>query len=206
MGIFPDARGGFIRKLTVNGVIWVLSAVSVYGCDCSAPPVQEVINRADVVFRGTIIALRPSTRPLGWNDTRDTGKVAVFQVSRVWKGEVGPTFEMPALEELAACWGFWPNLLKVGNDLLVFAFQVPDQTSGTYIFETTICSRTALARGNTDLAELGAGHEPGRSPKSDRQRAFIRSALLIVVVGSLLSYILQRHLTARSANRISSVR
>ena len=206
MGMFPDACDGFILKLTVKGLICALSAVSVCGCDCSAPPVQEVRNRADVVFRGTIIALRPSSKPLGWGDTRDTGKIAVFQVSRVWKGEVGPTFEMPALEELAACWGFWPDLLKVGNDLLVYAFQVPGETSGTSMFETTICSRTALARGNTDLAELGAGNEPGRSPKSDRQRDFIMSAFLIVAVGSLISYILQRRLTARGANRISSVR
>ena len=70
-----------------------------------------------MVFRGTIAELRdlPGSKL----------QVAVFRVSRVWKGDVGPTFEMPAMKEGVACIGFWPDYLKVGNDLLLYASRFP---------------------------------------------------------------------------------
>jgi len=84
--------------------------------------------------------------------------MAVFSVDRVWKGNVPPMFEMPALEEGAACAGFWPNLLKVGKNLLVYAKRFPDGTD----YLTDICTRTAEAGRSTDFAKLGSG----RAPKS----------------------------------------
>jgi hypothetical protein len=92
-----------------------------YGCDCSEPTVQEAKQRSDIVFRGTIIDLRPTIkRPsLG----RDIGKMAVFRTSRVWKGNVGRTLEMRAIEEAGGCWGFSPQFLKVGVELIVYAFK-----------------------------------------------------------------------------------
>lgn len=193
----------FLLIAQAGGFIFVLGSPAAYACDCSDPPVWDVRNRADVIFRGTIVALRPSAKPLGFGDTRDTGRVAVFQVDRIWKGEVGPTFEMPALEELAACWGFSSTLLKVGSDLLVYAFKVPGATSGAYIYETTICSRTALARDNPDFAELGAGHKPARSPEG--QKLLILSAFVIAGAGSLISYLGKRRRSAGAARSTSSV-
>jgi hypothetical protein len=71
-------------------------------------------DHSEVVFRGTIVELRDSQKPadLPAGFARDTKKTVVFRVSRVWKGEVGETFEMPAVEETSACVGFWPSILK----------------------------------------------------------------------------------------------
>jgi hypothetical protein len=162
----------------------------VYACDCSDPSLQEISARADVIFRGTIVALRPSTGTQGFGDTFDTGKIAVFHVVRVWKGKLGPTFEMPAVEETSACWGFWPSLLKVGNDLLVFAFRIPNETTGTFLFETTICSRTAPAKGNRDLEELGAGSEPAKSPQAMRYGTLV-PALVTLIIVAMMAYLIQ---------------
>jgi hypothetical protein len=90
---------------------------------------------------------------------RDTQKLAVFRVSRVWKGEVGETFEMPAVEETSACTGFWPKYLKVGSDLLVYARRFGSQ------YYTSICGSHKLARdaNNKDAKDfevLGPGEVP----------------------------------------------
>src|SRR5580700_2520744 len=114
----------------VIGLRWVLCTTTASACDCSTPPVQQAKTLADVVFRGTIIALRPSTKPLGVGS--ETERVAVFRVSRVWKGEVGPTFEMPAQEETGSCVGFWADLLKEGNELVLYATQWPGDKPGTF--------------------------------------------------------------------------
>ena len=70
-------------------------------------------------------------------------------MTRVWKGEVGATFGMPAIEETSACWGFWPRLLKVGvgNDVLVYATQWPGETDDTSVFVTNICYVLVLGSG-----------------------------------------------------------
>jgi hypothetical protein len=179
-------------------------STAVYPCTCAAPSVEEARSRADVVFRGTIVALRPSAKPIGYLGVTDTGKIAVFQVSRVWKGDVASTFEMPAHEEAAACWGFWPKLLSVGNDLVVYAYRMPGETERgeTYIFETTICSRTAQAGENEDLNALGTGYEPGKSPEAQERRTFYKSVTAILVIGALTSYVIQRRLSSRDRDSL----
>ncbi|MGA3204862.1 MAG: hypothetical protein ABSF12_20405 [Bryobacteraceae bacterium] len=85
--------------------------------------------------------------------------IVVFRVSRVWKGDVGPIFEMPALEETSMCVGFWPTHLKVGNDLLVYAVRNPGENA----YYTNICTRTALAKdAKEDFDQLGRGGEPSK--------------------------------------------
>src|SRR5438309_2337916 len=101
-----------IRILTAA----IASLGIIYACDCDEPTVPVAKQRAQVVFRGTITALRPTKKTTG--EAGDTGKVAVFRVSRVWKGEVGQTFEMPAVVESGGCWGFAPEFLKVGAELI----------------------------------------------------------------------------------------
>ena len=197
-------------QYTIRAVCWdamlissaiLMSAVSSCACTCSAPPVEEMRRNADVVFRGTIVALRPSGKPVSF--VGDTGKIAVFKVNRVWKGDIGSAFEMAAYEETGACWGFWPHLLKIGNDLVVFAFQTPggdiDEPS---TFQTTICSRTAPATANKDLDALGPGYEPSKSPEAKERRSFYSSVFVIVVIGSLVSYAIQRRLSSRSGDSV----
>jgi hypothetical protein len=145
-----------------------------------------------VIFRATLVALRPSTRPQGFGDTFDTGKVAVFRVSRVWKGSIGQTFEMPALLETSGCWGFSSSHLKIGNDLLVFAFRVPGETPSASIFETTICSRTALAKENQDLEELGLGYAPTISSSAKAAKTYFVSIILIAGIMATAAYMMLR--------------
>jgi hypothetical protein len=144
-------------------------------CGCTAQSAPDAEEHSDVVFRGTIAGFREYTEssaiPVGDQDPK---KFVVFHVTRVWKGEVGPTFEMPALEAPTGCLGFWPGFLKVGNELLVYAGRLRSYTVPigheivTYrtvvpdhpIYYTTICMRTQLAKGAKDFAYLGPGEEP----------------------------------------------
>jgi hypothetical protein len=123
--------------------------------------VQDKRRNSEVVFRGTITSLRDATTapdlPAGFG--RDTRKIVVFRVSRVWKGNIGQTFEMPAVEEASACIGFSPDVLKVGNDLLVYASRF-----GGLEYYTSICGQHKLAEGAEDFKELGPGELP-RKPK-----------------------------------------
>jgi len=54
-------------------------------CTSIALPVKELRKGAQVVFRGTISEYR---------DSAEGYKIAVFQVSRVWKGHVGNIVEI----------------------------------------------------------------------------------------------------------------
>ena len=143
--------------------MFALAAMSIglaYGCDCRAPSVDVAVERAEVVFRGSIIEFRPASKQseiAGMG--KDTKTTAVFRVTRVWKGEVGQTFEMPAIEETSACWGFWPSFLKLGSELIVYAGRFQ---GGEYV--TSVCSRTQLVKdAKNDLKELGPGEEPKSS-------------------------------------------
>jgi hypothetical protein len=130
-------------------------------CDCGVRPVKEKLRYADIVFRGTLTELRESKAPipsyiLTYNLAKDTGKVAVFRVSRVWKGKVGQVFEMPALAETAACVGFSPDSIKIGVDLLIYA-----NGSAKEGYTTSICGQHMPADEATeDLRKLGSGRPP----------------------------------------------
>lgn len=139
----------------------ILGAGIACACGCIEPNVEAKKEHADVIFRGTIIALRDAKVagdfPTGW--VHDTKKVAVFRVTRVWKGDVGETFEMPAVEETSTCNGFWPPYLKVESDLLVYARRVGSA------YYTGICGSHKLAKDSNgkdtkDFEELGLGAEP----------------------------------------------
>jgi hypothetical protein len=126
-------------------------------CDCREPKVEIKRDHADVIFQGTIIDLRSSPTPSGIlpGFGRDTNKTVVFKVSRVWKGQVGHEFEMPAVEETSMCVGFWPDYMKVGMELLVYATR--DHTK----YFTGICGGHKLVKeAKNDFRVLGRGQEP----------------------------------------------
>ena len=81
--------------------------------------------------------------------------MAIFQVDRVWKGDVGPTLEIEALEGIY-CISFPPRLLERVNELLVYAHKVPSLPR--YI--TGECSRADLASRSKDYSALGSGRTP----------------------------------------------
>src|SRR5690349_15135535 len=57
-------------------------------CDDIAVSAKEAKHLSEVVFQGTIEGFRGS----------GTDRTVIFRVSRVWKGQIGPTLEMPAIE------------------------------------------------------------------------------------------------------------
>jgi hypothetical protein len=84
--------------------------------------------------------------------------MAAFQVDRVWKGRVPRILEMLAIEEQAACFGFYPPFLKVDTEWIVYARDWGSLGYPNYV--TDICSRTALAKDSSDFRDLGAGRKP----------------------------------------------
>jgi hypothetical protein len=135
--------------------ILATSITAAYGCDCDEPTVKDAAKMATVIFRGTITALKPSGKPYTFRRPSGTEKIAVFRVTRVWKGEVSRTFEMPAVLEEPDCLGFAPQFVKPGAELVVYAFRMDG------VFITGICTRTRFVRyASEDFKDLGPGWEP----------------------------------------------
>jgi hypothetical protein len=66
---------------------------------------------------------------------------------------------MRAIEEAGGCWGFSPEFLTLGAELIVYA----SQADGEY--QTSFCSRTRFVKyASKDLEELG----PGEGRKQSR--------------------------------------
>ena len=135
------------------------SVESALACECAPLSVREAKGMAEVVFRGTITDI-------------SAGNVT-FHVDRVWKGDVGRTFDMPDFPETSACIGFLSKWLRVGNDLIIFATRL-HRYPGDNDYFTSICSRTGLAdeAGDT-LKKLGAGRLPRSlpAPRGDTERS-----------------------------------
>jgi len=128
----------------------MLSASSALGCECGPVSVSEAKKSAEVVFRGTITAI-------------SDGKV-MFRVDRVWKGEVGGTFQMPEFTAGGSCLGFRPSLLLVGNDLLVFAWRLR-RFAGDADYFTDVCTRTSMwDDAGGAVKKLGKGRLPRGNP------------------------------------------
>ena len=148
---------GRVLRLCVAFLCAILPNIA-QACSCRPTSVRDAVANADVVFRGTIIEIRDAQRDVITNIVQPRKLIAVFRVRQVWKGDVAETFEMPAIKNPGGiCVGFGPDILKVGNEVLVYAIK----PSGTADYVTSICSRTRLARESTDFQELG----PGMAPK-----------------------------------------
>ena len=135
---------GMRGLLVVAGLL--ASAWSIFGCTCEEPRLKDAKKRAEIVFRGTITEIRD-----GWIH---------FRIERVWKGNLPREFLMVDFRETTACVGFWPDHVRAGNDLVVFAYWMPESDpKGAYF--TDICSRTGLASKRADdIRRLGRGRKP----------------------------------------------
>ncbi len=118
-------------------------------CDCVDIGVQRLKSGSDLVFRAVVT---------GFDGSGDN-RMVIFDVNRVWKGKVTRTFEMHAIE--GSCIGFYPGLLKVGNELLVFASlgrEIYLQPSDIY-FSRGPCSTRRITE-VSDAGALGRGNKP----------------------------------------------
>jgi len=117
-------------------------------CDDVEVSTRKAEHLSEVVFQGTIEGFKGS----------GTDRTVMFRVSHVWKGRVGPTFEMPAIEtDGGLCTAFWRGLLAVGNELVVYASRgfIPDGKE--YL---PLRSKTTLVNRARDISALGQGHSP----------------------------------------------
>jgi hypothetical protein len=121
-----------------------------FACDCLRLPVKDAERGADIVFRGTIIALR---------GTETHNPVATFKVVRVWKGNVKETFEMPASQESYGCLGFGPKV-EVSADILVYAHRLV--RSDPDYFPMT-CQTELATKAKDQIQQLGFGRKPKKS-------------------------------------------
>ena len=117
------------------------------GCDCIVLPARDTAHYSEIVFSGTVARFR-------YTEKGDT--MAVFQVRRVWKGPVTAEFEMFARQG-DACFEFPPGLLRLGNEVVVYANRLvgPD-------YVPMRCN-TTLVQNAKDILKLG----PRRKPKSN---------------------------------------
>jgi len=116
-------------------------------CDCVLLPAKEAESYFELVFRGTVQSYSHS--------------VAVFRVSRVWKGHITRNYEMPAMGSAELCDGFPPRLLVAGNELIVYARRVQSQW-GDYVYFPLHCQTRLAKDARQDLRQLGRGHKPRR--------------------------------------------
>src|ERR1051326_3111726 len=149
--MWSAAKGVMMLAVRLRLIVGALICLSpALGCDCAPTSVHQAKKWADIVFRGTITDIA-------------NGRVR-FRVDRVWKGDVPRFFEMVEFREAAACVGFWPTHLKIGNSLLVYAeWRPPRSPDGLYL--TNICTRTALVKdAQEDIDQLGSGRSPRKYP------------------------------------------
>jgi len=128
-------------------LLLAFSLRSAIACECVLPSPKAEAKRAEIVFRGVIAEI--------------TDAQIVFSVQRVFKGQVSERFSMYKLVLDGDCVdGFRRGLVKVGNELLVYAWRASYFTEG---FLTSTCSRTALTENaSLDLKQLGSGHGPSQ--------------------------------------------
>jgi hypothetical protein len=131
---------------------WTLACAAgmLQACDCIDLGGRKFRRGADVVFLGTVSEFRDSAKG---------DRLAVFSVKRVWKRPVTETFEMQAFESGYACFGFWPGVLKLGNELLVFASTFGSDKRQDHPFLSMPCA-TRLVKDARDVQQLGHGRKP----------------------------------------------
>jgi len=118
-------------------------------CDDVELSTREAKHLSEVVFQGTIEAFTGSV----------TERTVMFRVSRVWKGRVGPTFEMPAIQtDGGMCTAFWRGLLAVGNELVVYYASRRFIPGGKEYLP--LRSKSTLVSRAKDISALGRGHKP----------------------------------------------
>lgn len=142
-------------EMLVRLVFALLMSMHLFAqCDDVAISTKEAKHGSDVVFQGVIEGFR------------DAGKnrIVIFRVSRVWKGQVGPTFEMPAIETTGGlCTAFWKGQLGLGNELVVFASRNRYLPGGGIEF-LPLRQKSVLVAKSMDISALGRGHKPKGLP------------------------------------------
>ncbi len=127
----------------------VYSIDAAMACSCAPPPPpKQALAGSTAVFAGKCVDVT----------IKDNQKIATFEVTRVWKGEVGEKVVVTTAVHGATC-GF-AFTTKGDATYLVYCYGEKDKLA------TNICTRTnTLAGGKQDLKDLGEGSEPKKEEK-----------------------------------------
>jgi len=134
--------------MVVRFLIPLFAATCLFAqCDDVELSAKESRKFSEVVFRGTVEGFGGS----------GPDRTVIFRVSRVWKGRIGPRFEMPAIEtDGGLCTAFWRGLLVVGNELVVYASRLFPDEPDYY----PVRSKSTLVSRARDIEKLGRGRKP----------------------------------------------
>jgi hypothetical protein len=129
--------------------LWASMALA-SACDCVKLSAKAAEREAEIVFRGTVVAMHESS---------DHFPIATFKVVRVWKGDVTETFEMLAMQERSGCLGFGPPV-EIGADFLVYARR-PSPSVSDYL--PLPCQSDLASRARDQIQKLGLGRKPQKT-------------------------------------------
>jgi len=91
-------------------LLGALFSVGAFGCDCRPSGVRESMERHEIVFRGTIVGFRQADKPSEMGSlVHDTGRIVIFHVDRVWKGDIGKTLKCLPLKRPRPAAAFGPR-------------------------------------------------------------------------------------------------
>jgi hypothetical protein len=97
-------------------------------CDDVGVSTKQAKHLSEVVFQGAIEGFGGS----------GADRTVIFRVSRVWKGRVGATFEMPAIETGGSlCTAFWHGLLVIAERACRLCI-TPLPARGQWIFSVAV--------------------------------------------------------------------
>lgn len=143
-----------LRTLVALSLVCVWAAVRqppAQACSCELGTVIDDLEWSEVVFRGEVILIR---RPDDYNT------FVIFDVSRVWKGKVGPTIGLWAVAHYDDDCGY---VFSKSFEYFVFS-------NG---HGTSTCSYTSrIVHGRPQWPELGAGREPVYAASDLQQMVF----------------------------------
>jgi hypothetical protein len=134
-------------------------AAPVLACSClPPPPVPEALEGADVVFRGTVQALRrvsDDSAPLPGFRT----VAATLSVAATWKGEALAERVVFTSGDGASCG--YP--FRLGDDVIVYGFV--DEADPQRLVSTNLCSRSrAFARDEAAALDAAVASTPTAEP------------------------------------------
>lgn len=148
-----------VRFLSIPLLATLLTALAVaatpltaLACSCVEQSLEEMRERADYVFQGTVVGVAPND-----DDVHTTR--AILLVNTVWKGPIFSEVAVLGGEHSASC----AVVFEEGNELVVFARDHDDVA-----LTTTICDGTGMVRLDEVVAAYGPGNDvPEGSPQHE---------------------------------------
>jgi hypothetical protein len=185
-----------LSLLALLAITQLTAPAPTHACMCFSPDsLKQALDKSEVAFSGKVVSINDQTEDLSKRLGMRLGRLVVFEVSSVWKGQV------PHQVEVAAGWadGDCGYEFTIGREYIVFG----GNTWRPSYISTGLCSgNIPVSRSESgelvsdfatrkDIAALGIGNDPvGAKPVSfSGQLLFILGvALLLACALAFFSY------------------